>query len=268
MPKYKLDPQGHYLFYPGYTVICKLNLDEGFDAWCNIYNTLIQNKSVTDHYSILPLSSWHVTAINLFTKEAVEECHEEWDDYVAAKKSFFNELSQILKQDQIAPTLTYSKLYTEGALQIDVKLDRHSRERIEALAKQYHYEHHIPSHFHVTLGYQYKALRPKYLAELKTALAPRIEDYVSQASPESRQLKPAQLCYFENMLAYTPFEPHSCLDVSSTLISMFSRREHHAATSLERHVYWDVTSALISMFSRRTHYVDQEDARNDPPKLT
>ena len=132
MPKYKLDPQGNYLPFPGYTVICKLNLDEGFNTWCNIYNTLVYNKNVTDFYSILPLSSWHVTAINLFTKEAVEDRHVAWDVYVASKQKFFNKLSQVLKQSQISPTLVYVDLYTRGALQIDVVLDSHSVDRIQA----------------------------------------------------------------------------------------------------------------------------------------
>ncbi|MDF1827680.1 MAG: DUF1868 domain-containing protein [Legionellaceae bacterium] len=226
MPKYKLDSEGHYLFFPGYTVICKLNLDEGFDVWSNIYNTLVQDKNVTDYYAILPLSSWHVTAINLFTKDEVEERHLPWNDYVAAKQRFFSELSHLLQQNPISPTLIYADLYTKGALQIDVRLDLRSRNQIEALAKQYHYEHQIPSHFHVTLGYQYKALKPRCFTELNASLAPRIRDDVVHAAQESRQLKPAQLCYFENMLAYTPFEPHSCLNVSSGLISMFSRQAH------------------------------------------
>jgi len=237
MPKYKLDFQGHYLPFPGYTVICKLNLNEDFDVWCNIINTVVRAKNVTDYYSILPLSSWHVTAINLFTKDEIENRYLSlsWNDYVAAQQSFFNELNQILQQNPISPTLTYADLYTNGALQIDVRLDADSCGQIEALAKKYHYEHHIPSHFHVTLGYQYQALEPKHLIELKAALAPCIRDYVAHAAPESRQLKPAQLCYFENMLAYTPFEPHACLHVNSTLISMFPRQAHVAEADAKPH---------------------------------
>jgi hypothetical protein len=223
MPKYKLDDQGNYLPFPGYTVICKLNLEEEFDGWFNIYNTLIHDKNITDFYSILPLSSWHVTAINLFTQEAVEHRHVEWGGYVASKQKFFDQLSQVLQQRQITPTLTYADLYTNGALQVDVALDKQSIDWIHALAKYYKYERNVPSHFHVTLGYQYNnALNSTQAKALKSELAPRIQTYLSEISHRLLQLQPAQLCYFEDMLAFTPLEPRSCSSSRAASISMFA----------------------------------------------
>jgi hypothetical protein len=141
----------------------------------------------------------------------------------------------VLQQRPITPTLTYSNLYTRGALQIDVALDKQSIGQIQALAKAYGYERNIPSHFHVTLGYQYKkALNSTQAQALKSGLDPRIQTYLSEISHRVLQLRPAQLCYFEDMLAFTPLEPRSCSSSRTASISMFARQARVTQVEYER----------------------------------
>ncbi len=199
MPTYKLDSQGYYQPFPGYTVISKLNVGQGAQIWHNIFNQLVNNKNITDYYSILPLSSWHVTAINLFTKDALENHHLEWGAYAASQQDFLNELIQELKQNPLTPMIAYSNLYTKGALQIDVVLDDQSADRIKALAMYYGYEQNLPPCFHITLGYQYKKLNSMQLKALQLELAPLIQDYFNDLT---LQIQPAQVCYFDDMTAF------------------------------------------------------------------
>jgi hypothetical protein len=207
----KLDSDGNYQPFPGYTVICKLNLEETADIWRNIFSHLVNNSKVTDFYSILPFSSWHVTAINLFTKEAVKESQLEWGAYVASKQVFFNELIQVLKQNPLTPSMHYSRLHMEGALQIEVVLDNQRANQIEALAKCYKYERSIPRFFHVTLGYQYKILNDAQFKALKLELTPLIQAYFKDLT---LKLQPAQLCYFDDMTAFTPLDRPSSYSAS------------------------------------------------------
>ena len=214
MPTYKLDSNGNYLPFPGYTVICKLGVGEESDVWHNLHTNLNHNKRITDYYSILPFSTWHVTAINLFTQRAVESNQLEWDTYVASKKDFLNELTQVLGQSPLTPVISYLDLHTEGALQLNVVLDPQSVRRIEALASRYGYERNIPHRFHVTLGYQYKELPHSHLEELKAELTSLIQTCFNTRTIE---LQPAQLCYFDDMTAYIPW--HKSFSYSTSMFA-------------------------------------------------
>jgi len=203
MPRDKIDDDGNYLPFPGYTVIFKTSPDSS-GTWRNIHNELLNKlPSLAKYYSILPFESWHVTAINLFTKTAVEDDNLDWSKYVASQQRFFSQLSDVIKQDLFTPVITYSGLRVDGSVHIMVSLDETSKEKVEALAKYYGYQHNLPRHFHMTLGYQYKHLKNKELDALKLELAPFIQDCFRNMSVA---LEPAQVCYFDDMTAFVPWD--------------------------------------------------------------
>lgn len=221
MPTYKLDDEGNYLPFPGYTVICKLNVEKSSDIWRNLFSDLMSNLKVTDYYSILPLSSWHVTAINLFTKRSIEEHGLAWNAYTASQQNFFNELIQALQQKPLMPSMKYSRLYMNGALQLEVVLDHQSADEILALAMRYRYEQKIPHRFHVTLGYQYKYLNHAQFEALKLDLIPLMQAYLNNLT---LQLQPAQLCYFDDMTLFTSVDQTFLSSLSSN--SIFTEKTH------------------------------------------
>lgn len=208
MARYKIDSEGNYLSYPGYTVIFKTNsasLDTRRAIEHRLSHHQINEAFLARYYSILPIESWHVTAINLFTKDAVEDEQRDWDRYVASQETFFSQLSSAIEQGVFTPVITYSGLRVDGAIQAIVTLDENSKKRVEALAEHYGYQRNVPRHFHMTLGYQYKPLNNKDLDALKSDLAPFIQDFFKNMRVA---LEPAQLCYFDDMTAFIPWRNH------------------------------------------------------------
>lgn len=203
MPRYKIDSDGNYLPFPGYTVIFKTNSGAS-DMWHGINEKLLNNKyPLTKYYSILPSESWHVTAINLFTKDLIEDNNLEWDTYVKSQQGFFSQLSALIKQDSFVPVITYSDLRVEGVIQVMVSLDEKTKEKVTALAAHYGYQNNVPQHFHMTLGYQYKNLNNAQFEALKEELAPFIKDCFENMRVA---LKPAEVCSFDDMTAFIPWD--------------------------------------------------------------
>lgn len=197
----KIDSEGKYLTFPGVTVVSAIK-ETDKPLWQLIYETLKKNKAFTDHFTPLPYKSYHLTAINLYTKDAIKS--GEWQNFIISNSAFFQALNDLLTEKSFTPVVTVESINMTGALQIIVTLPEEQIRIIQQVAKTYRVEENIPSVFHITLAYQFRFMEQRALEKLAFKLKQNIFA-ILQSHEGQLSLTPPQLCFFNNMTKFTPW---------------------------------------------------------------
>ena len=216
----KLNSEGKYLTFPGITVVSAIKKTDK-PLWQLIYEALKKNKEFTDHFTPLPYESYHLTAINLYTKDAIGS--RKWRGFIISNRAFFQSLNGLIAEKSFTPVVSVESINIAGALQIMVTLPEEQIRIIQQVAKAHHVEARIPSAFHITLAYQFKYVEQEVLEKLELEL--RQEIFAILKSHEGElSLTPPELCFFNNVTKFTPWSgdgypfPESVVN-SNTLFS-------------------------------------------------
>lgn len=216
----KINSEGKYLTFPGITVVSAIKeADKPF--WQLIYESLKKNKEFTDHFRPLPYESYHLTAINLYTKDAIGS--GKWRGFIISNRAFFQSLNGLLAEKSFTPVVSVESINIAGALQIMVNLPEEQIRIIQQVAKTHHVEARIPAVFHITLAYQFKYVEREVLEKLELELRQEIFAILKSHKAEI-SLNSPELFFFNNMTKFTPWSggeypfPESIVG-SSSLVS-------------------------------------------------
>lgn len=203
-PMPKLNKKGTYTEFPGVTVVAPTSTNN-LQFWEAIYNFLNQNELVTEHYSLLPHASYHMTTHNLYTKEHTPTPHG-WNKFIDDNLAFFETLqNQISTLLDFSPEITISgHIITDNVIQLVVEVPEMQHEKINNLAEFFNIQHLMPPVFHVTLAYQYKEL--DQISKNKIALD--LSNQISALLPLTPPLHmyPPALTYFNDMTQFIPWD--------------------------------------------------------------
>ncbi|MDF1678536.1 MAG: DUF1868 domain-containing protein [Legionellaceae bacterium] len=202
MRYHKIDSNGQYLPFPGYTIISKINLTEP-NPWSGLFEYLSNEPLLKNKYAILPLESWHMTAINLFTQAEVEQNGENWEAFVTRNEAFFAEVSRILEENPITPQIQYNDLILGSVIQLKCLIDENAFKQIQTLAKQYRCEHLVPNASHITLAYQYQHVHKYEFDAIAQTLKQAFQSHLGE---QTISLTPEKLCYFSDMTDFRPWQ--------------------------------------------------------------
>ncbi|MFY7697302.1 MAG: DUF1868 domain-containing protein [Legionella sp.] len=197
----KLNSEGKYLTFPGITVVSAINEHDN-PLWQLVYNSLKNNQEFTNHFALLPYESYHLTTINLYTKDAIG--NEQWKKFIETHKVFFQSLNRTLNENSFKPVISVRSINIAGALQIMVSLPEEQMKTIQRIAKTHHVEAGIPSVFHITLAYQFKLMKQEALEKLGLALEEIIVTALKNHKGELC-LSPSKLCFFNDMTKFIPW---------------------------------------------------------------
>ncbi|WP_203454765.1 DUF1868 domain-containing protein [Legionella sp. MW5194] len=198
----KINADGHYTPFPGVTVICPVR-EEDTPFWQSVYQALVNDPLLLRYFSPLPMASYHMTAINVFTE--ANEGAEGWHRFLSEHRPFLQRLKASLDQQCIKPTLTIEKIVVSDVIQLYGHLPATMREVIVTLARDHHLEHKIPHVFHITLAYRYQTPSDERLQTITRHVSHRLQKLL-QHHADTWLLKPAGLYCFNDMTAFIPWE--------------------------------------------------------------
>lgn len=199
---HKIDSQGKFLPFSGVTVVAKAQ-EADKDLWKKVYESLSQNQLITQYYSLLPASSYHMTTINLFTKDEFND----WGNFVSNILPGFQTLHAGLQKAAFEPTVVPETPLVFGVIMIRFRMDSSQQSKIYSVAKEFSVEDKVPNEFHVTLAYAYKKIPnsdlKKIAEDMNQLLITAFKDHPSVKfnSPE--------LCYFNDMTQFFSWDGKS-----------------------------------------------------------
>ncbi len=197
----KINSEGRYLPYPGVTVVAAIKeADKPF--WQLIYETITKNKEFTNYFSPLPYESYHLTTINLYTKDATGS--RKWREFIVSNRDFFLSIKDLLTKKSFTPIVLVESIQIAGALQIIVTLPEEQIKIIQQVAKAHHVEMGIPTVFHITLAYQFKYVETQILEKLRLTLKEELFA-ILKAQNSVLTLTPPELCFFNDMTKFVPW---------------------------------------------------------------
>src|SRR2546423_860244 len=75
----KINAEGIYLPFPGFTMVADI-ADKDKPFFQALHDRLAQIPFLTEHYGLLPVSSYHMTTVNLYTK--YPELANTWEEFI------------------------------------------------------------------------------------------------------------------------------------------------------------------------------------------
>lgn len=195
----KIDKTGTYLPFAGVTIIATVSQQDS-EFWQGIHN-LLNQPIIRKYYTPLPNSSYHMTTNNL----CVAKGKPNWIEFIEKNLSYFQALSETLKQHPHEIITSFTGITKQGAIQLNMLFNDPNQEQIiRSVATQHKCARGIPRIFHITLAYQYSTIEdddiPAILTVLKT-----IENKLLE-KPKPIELNPPALHIFQDMTQYTPWD--------------------------------------------------------------
>lgn len=197
----KIDGKGVFQYFPGLTVVSALYNRK---YWKKVESFLRKSEYLSQIYSPLPASSYHVTLADVETQyELGEEKLLDWIDE-KTESNTWKRIEKILKTFDRSIPLSYGELYTESTIGITVDLG----EKDEMFTNARNSIFHIldkPKYsylFHITFGYMYKRIDKKHANGIKLELD-QLEVILDGLGPKLKLHRP-KLCIFEDMTKFTP----------------------------------------------------------------
>lgn len=202
-PPVKIDSNGNYLRFRGVTIVSNLKDKDG-EIWEIFQKEISNNPIITESYSLLPSSSYHMTTLSLYTEKNDGGAH--FESFIESKLSWFQNVSEKLFLSEINPKVTVQKAIAgRSALLIPVDLDLESKKINEAFGEALSLKDKIPEEYHLTLGYPFKSLS----AEEKLRAENEVQKVVEKIFlPETQtfEFKKPTLCYFLDMTRFIPWD--------------------------------------------------------------
>lgn len=198
----KIDKNGNYGHFPGVTVIAPIEREPN-SLWKELFDCLNRDNLLTQYYTPLPFESYHVTTMTVCNER--RDGGDNWQQYIRDKSLFFNGLFTTLSLNQNKTPMTIDSLTFTNTIMICVLLSEEQQHSIQTVAEQYGLEKKIPPFFHVSLAYQFKTPSPSIFEQLKNTFQAKFDDLIKLYGDEY-VLKPAQLCSFEKLSEFTPWD--------------------------------------------------------------
>jgi hypothetical protein len=194
----KIDDKGIYQPFEGVTVVASIR-EKDSDFWRSIHEFLVSHPLISAYYSPLPLESYHVTTLHLFTED--HKGAEDWKVFILRNLIFFQRLQEELKRHKVELEISMDKIVIDSTIYIEVSLPIAEVKIIQEIAKKMGIEDNVSSPFHVTLAYGYKSIDSRSYETLCTDLAKFL---TSIKSAKAWVCKPT-LCYFNSMVSFIPW---------------------------------------------------------------
>lgn len=200
----KVDAEGNYLPFPGITVVSDI-ADEDLPFFESLQQRLMQVKNFSNYYSLLPLSSYHLTSLNLETK--FPNLDKDWDEFISRKLFWFRHLNQHIVDANLSARVSLASIRGLTGLSIEVKVDQAFRNKTTKLAQEFDLEKKVPVFFHIGLGYLKNEISKVdhglMLQEINKVFNNLLEEkgYLQKILT----LKQANLSYFPDMTAFIPW---------------------------------------------------------------
>ena len=195
----KIDSSGRFLPFRGVTVIAQVR-EENKEMWEHIYKSLDQNCLIREYFSLLPVQSYHMTTIDLYT----EVVNPIWDKFVSNQLPRLRNLNADLQTHAFQPQVTGGKPMVSSVIMFLLKMNEHQKEKINLVAKKFQSLKKVPQEFHVTLAYSYKKIPHEASQQIKKDVNDIFESII-ESNPEILFEEP-KLCYFRNMTEFTPWD--------------------------------------------------------------
>lgn len=217
----KITEKGAYKIFPGVTFIAKVK-ESAMSDIAHLYNEINNHPELSQCFSLLPLSSMHITFNPLFTaNEEAGNREKVWKDFIKQNQALFTKIVQDSKQfpESFQVTLTQCVL-THGAIVCSVTLP----EQLVALNTQMAEELQLRNKlrpFHMTLAYQFQSLSKEKKTELMT-LIDTINAQLNK-NPLVFECNQPHLCHFMDMTAFHDWDgqqyPFTSWDMSAEPVS-------------------------------------------------
>lgn len=220
MPFVKIDEKGTYTRFPGFTVIASVGAEES-KLWEAIYNSIANNSVVRKYYAPLPASSYHMTAMGLFTQQY--DGGTDWEGFIKAKMPFFKRLHEALHEREFKPEISFVEVNTSSTIHIVVSLPKEQQDIINDIAKEFDMESNVPFAFHITLAYQYEMIDEASIGEVRLELT-KVRDAINTilaAKTSPLVIEPPKLTYFNDMTAFIPWDGKTSPFTTTSLWTAF-----------------------------------------------
>lgn len=204
-PLQKIDSNGIYTAFPGVTVISPIDHRE-LELWRQVHACISGCEMAARFYAPLPAESYHMTAVNLYVEASFNQSEQDnWAAFLTTKLPFFSELDAYCKANPFTPLIDVVDVEVAASIRLLLRIPHYHCQLINRFAELFHIEHHLPDVFHMTLGYQYKAINTNVKQAIKAQIRQGLEHIFSAIKTPPR-LKPPTLCYFHNMEAFEPWD--------------------------------------------------------------
>lgn len=210
----KINEQGEYLPFEGYTVISFLK-DRESEFWTKFCADVSKYPIFSKYYTMLPASSLHMTVKNFMSVankdyEKLVQIFAKTDskiyDGAWGGASLFAKMSDVCNVMNVEPVCKIANMYTERSLGLDLDvLNKETIEKLRSLLVIMGMKPEPDFKFHMTFAYKFKKVEEKDHVELQKEFK-KIYDVLSKKFQPSLliEFEKAQLCYFPDMTSYEP----------------------------------------------------------------
>lgn len=199
----KINKKGEFLPYKGITVVCPLSNEQKrnlnkVQKWIN------SSKTMSKYFSGLPQSSYHMTLYDIITENQLPG--DTLKQTLIDGRETLSRLNSFLSMTTIRPIMEIVNIYASGTIGLRLSfIDAHvqniayvCRNSIDTILNRVPREYV----FHMTLGYQYKAIEPEDIQNMEEEMK-EFKNLILNYCPDTLlKFEEARLCYFNDMLSF------------------------------------------------------------------
>ena len=176
MPKHltKIDRRGNYTKFPGISVVAAIKAKDT-DLWKEVYDSI--HKITKGYYTPLPHTSYHMTAVDLYTEAAVG--HKRWKAFVRSNLSFFQSIHTSFQDQAITPRIQIKTTKITGVIQLLLTLPPEQESIVHLIATKFNVDKQVPKVFHITLAYPFKSIQSSQAKLMEELIKIDIEKIVA-----------------------------------------------------------------------------------------
>jgi hypothetical protein len=206
----KIDEHGNYRQFPGVTVVSMLSPPLA-EAGRRLFEVLRTMPSLVEHYSLLPVASYHMTLINLYTERWDTPAGPDgsWANFIDSGLPWFRQLGQALNAQSLKPRIRVAgPMQVSSIMYLPLQLsDDAQKDCITGLADSFGIRNLIPPEFHITLGYNYRRMTQEAMQVLRAEVERRAGGIIEELRLLGTfELETAHLCSFHDMTEFSPWD--------------------------------------------------------------
>ncbi len=199
----KVDEQGRYVSFKGVTVVADVTKTD-IPFFTELYDALAEMPILKNYYALLPVPSYHMTTLNLFTKKD----DKSWAKTLTKRKADFKNIATRFATIEVMPEVSPQRITASTTIKLVVNVQSAYADEMHKIGSDFGIESKIPNPLHITLGYLYQDIPNDILEslrkELRKVLAAllRAHHYVDKAFI----LDQASLRYFNDMTDFPQWD--------------------------------------------------------------
>ncbi len=189
--------------FPGFTVVADV-FGPNSDLFQRIVSRLEACTLITEHYSLLPVESYHITSFSLVEQRKMND--RQFNDWIKHHLKGMQLVHQQL-HSQTAPFKFRITGVGRRRPSLICEVDDEASSQQRAVAEMSPYEKNIPRQFHISLCYQYKdSSDPNFQSLVYEQMCAIMEEELPGYSSVSLSAEQPKLCYFHDMTRFIPFD--------------------------------------------------------------